>query len=344
MESVLRSGKSAPEKPLWPRKRTVSCRTISGTFGARPGKNTCPNVGGLCARARYRILKTLHIVEGPLDTDDYIGTKIHKNHPEIPSWPAKVGRQTEVWLKNETSCHGSSLSVYSGDSDFLSFFPLNNQVMIFHYLHTAPQVPFGDPNRAFLTLRNYKLARESMTLMEEMYTVANREYDVVKEENRQNNPWFTRDLLYCLSIRCIAMTLPNDYLTCTLHDRQSLAETLVQMRIWMNHFVPPVHLGFARSQFCFCFAVTFLYKVLERSPKYLENTETGQSTRSRSLQQQRKTYLTNCLRPFVVADATNAEAPVESPFHAVKGSFTLLVGKDDSKVSLLTLVFKTEYC
>lgn len=259
-----------------------------------------------------KICATFHIIEAPLDTDDYIISEINKHQPLlIPLTPTTTHGTAQILLEGEEELWKarSICSIYSEDSDFLSIFPTGSHAVVLHYVNSSQM------SNGLLVLRNFKF-NENRSFITELNAKIQTFFHELNQDGK--HPWLTPHLLQSICFRCLAMTLPNDYLTAVFFDRASLFETLSQMRIWLGTIIKKPSLLFEFSceeQFCSCFVTTFWYNILNGRDDVRPEMGAEPSKRMRTRKQLRNNIITNCLRPLIIAnESTNDDKLSISPF------------------------------
>lgn len=165
--------------------------------------------GALIPAERFKTV--FKIVCAPADTDDYISNLLtfREANPE--------GKSVFTIDSDYIQHTASDIAVFSGDSDFVSFFPDSAKICVVDYEDVCVK---NNAVAYCLTLCNYAF---------------NEDHDVIKgireiaTETINLPTWLTTDFLMDLCIKCLAMTSKNDYITFSCFSTEALAAAKVQM-------------------------------------------------------------------------------------------------------------------
>lgn len=175
----------------------------------------------------------IRIIEAPIDTDDYIvseSMKLLLSNPEL-----KEGRKVSVQAASFDICDNdredcgmspvlpdlqtvrvSDVSIFSEDTDFISFFPFSEEVSVY----SSKRVDSGG---SCIYLLNARL-NESHPTIAEITQIAN---TLSAEYSRVSHKY-----IFGLLLKIYAMLSPNDYITCSFVNMACLSQAVSSVFLW----------------------------------------------------------------------------------------------------------------
>lgn len=157
-----------------------------------------------------RFKTVFKIVCAPADTDDYISNLLTFRD-------AGTGKSVFTIDSDYIQHTASDIAVFSGDSDFISFFPDPAKICVVDYEDVCLK---NNAVAYCLTLCNYAF---------------NETHDTVKGIRELATPvpgapeWLTTEFLIDIFIKCLAMTSKNDYITFSCFSIEALTSAKIQM-------------------------------------------------------------------------------------------------------------------
>lgn len=165
-----------------------------------------------------RFKEVFRIVCAPADTDDYIANLLTFQEDTTAKSAFTIGT---TYL--QYTC--SDVGVFSGDSDFLSFFPDAHKVCVFDYEDIILK---NNATTYCLTLCNHGFNEEHETIKQIRALIARWTSATEQPE------WLTPEFLLDLCTKCLAMTSKNDYITFSCFSVEALGEAISQMNVMIS--------------------------------------------------------------------------------------------------------------
>lgn len=162
-----------------------------------------------------KVLDLIDICEAPIDTDDYIVSKCMR----LLAQESNLPRGLSLSLGEEEDLQSASvgsISIFSVDTDFLSYFPFREEVGVYSTRRS-------EEGEWDVYLLNAEINMENPVIAE---------LDKFARQMSLEYEHLTYEYVFKLMLKFYAMLSPNDYITCSFFDSACLRNALYSVFLW----------------------------------------------------------------------------------------------------------------